>query len=288
MRRLAHLPSLLGLCVGLFAIAPAHFMLAAWPSARHVAISGTFAILALVFHIDWRTGHAGRFRIALSAVCAVLALAAGETGLGVFGYIAAYELFGRQEPLTRRLRALAPWAALFFAYALYRNMYLDAFTIASHHQNWQLGTTNTAVLILSSLTVVLAVYFAQTNRRVALCVSLIATLILGFVFLGIKAIEYHEHFKEGFFPGSHFTYNGPLANRVEMFFVLYFIMTGLHAIHMIIGIGLFTWLLVKSWRGAFSSEYYVPVEVLGLYWHFVDIVWIFLFPLLYLIGRHGH
>jgi cytochrome c oxidase subunit 3 len=177
---------------------------------------------------------------------------------------------------------------IFFAFTLYRNKYLQAFTIASHHQNWKLGTTNTAVLILSSLTVVMGVYFAQTNRRRALCLSIIATLGLGLVFLGIKAIEYHEHYVEGFFPGSHFGYSGPMANQVEMFFVLYFILTGIHAFHMIIGIGLFTRLLYRAQRGDFDAEYYGPVEVLGLYWHFVDIVWIFLFPMLYLIGRHAH
>ncbi len=112
-----------GLAAVLFAICPAHFMLGAWPSARHVAISGTFAILALVFHIDARSGQGGRFRALLAVLCAVLALAAGETGLGLFGYIAAYELFERREVLALRLRALAPWAALFFGYALLYKAY---------------------------------------------------------------------------------------------------------------------------------------------------------------------
>jgi len=176
---------------------------------------------------------------------------------------------------------------LFFAYTLFRHNFLEAFNEASHHQNWKLGVTNTAVLIVSSLTVAMGVYFAQTNRKKSLVVALTLTLILGIAFLGIKAIEYHAHWEEGLFPGSHFTYQSTSGPQVQMFFVLYFAMTGLHAIHMIIGIGIFTWILLRARRGEFSPEYYGPVEVSGLYWHFVDIVWIFLFPLLYLIGRHG-
>ncbi|HXI12767.1 MAG TPA: cytochrome c oxidase subunit 3 family protein [Thermoanaerobaculia bacterium] len=185
--------------------------------------------------------------------------------------------------LTTEIMFFGP---LFFAYALYRSQYSEAFVEASHHQNWKLGVTNTAVLIFSSLTVAMSVYFAQKNRHKALVVALALTLVLGIAFLGIKAIEYHEHFEEGLFPGSHFTYKSPLAPRVQMFFVLYFVMTGLHAVHMIVGIGIFTWLLIRARRKEFSLEYYGPVEVSGLYWHFVDIVWIFLFPLLYLVGRH--
>jgi cytochrome c oxidase subunit 3 len=115
---------------------------------------------------------------------------------------------------------------------------------------------------------------------------LIATLILGSVFLGIKGYEYHAHFEEGLFPGSHFTYQSPLAPKVQLFMLFYFGMTGLHALHMVIGAGLLLYFIWRAWRGDFGPEYYAPVEVMGLYWHFVDIVWIFLFPLLYLIGRH--
>ncbi|HVT03545.1 MAG TPA: cytochrome c oxidase subunit 3 family protein [Thermoanaerobaculia bacterium] len=179
---------------------------------------------------------------------------------------------------------------LFFAYTLYRNASIEAFTLASHHQNVTLGAINTVVLIVSSLTVALGVYFAQTNNRSGLVWSLISTIILGLVFLGIKAIEYRDHFQEHLFPGANFHLEGATAlveKKAEMFYFLYFCMTGLHAIHMVIGIGLFLYILRRAARGDFSSEYYGPVEVTGLYWHFVDIVWIFLFPLLYLIGRHG-
>jgi Heme/copper-type cytochrome/quinol oxidase, subunit 3 len=175
---------------------------------------------------------------------------------------------------------------LFFTYALYRHLFEKGFVLASHHQNVALGATNTVVLILSSLTVVMGVYFAQTNRKRGLVISLIVTLLLGCAFLGIKAIEYHQHFEEGLFPGSHFALPGTIGKQAEMFFILYFVMTGLHALHMIIGIGIFGYVLRRALRGDFSSEYYAPVEVTGLYWHFVDLVWIYLFPLLYLIGRH--
>lgn len=179
---------------------------------------------------------------------------------------------------------------LFFAYTLFRMKFSDAFTLASHHQNITLGVTNTAVLIFSSLTVAMGVYFAQTNKKKALIIALILTMILGTVFLCIKAVEYHEHWEHGIVPGANFhmegVTDGVMLRRVQMFFFLYFVMTGLHAFHMIIGLGLFTWMLIRAIRGEFDQNYYSPIEVTGLYWHFVDIVWIFLFPMLYLIGRH--
>ncbi|HUP64372.1 MAG TPA: cytochrome c oxidase subunit 3 family protein [Thermoanaerobaculia bacterium] len=180
------------------------------------------------------------------------------------------------------------FGALFLAYAFYRWLYYDAFIAASHHQNILLGGINTAVLIFSSLTVAMSVYYSQTNRRKGLIVMLILTMVLGLAFLGIKAVEYHEHFEHHLFPGPNFQLpDAPgLAAQAQMFYVLYFFMTGLHAFHMIIGLGIYTWLLIRAMKGEFSSVYYAPIEIGGLYWHFVDIVWIFLFPMLYLIGRH--
>jgi cytochrome c oxidase subunit III len=179
---------------------------------------------------------------------------------------------------------------LFFAYVLFRSGWLgpewtQAWIAASHHQSIKLGLTNTIVLILSSLTVAMSVYFSQTNKKNLLVIMLVLTLILGATFLGIKAVEYKDHFDHHLFPGASYQFpdNPALEKKTEMFFFVYFCMTGLHAFHMIIGIGIFVWLLRRAIRGDFSSEYYVPVEVSGLYWHFVDIVWIFLFPLLYLI-----
>ena len=178
------------------------------------------------------------------------------------------------------------FGGMFCAYAIYRVLYEPAWVEGAHHQNLMMGTINTIVLIGSSLTMALAVWAAQLGRRLATVAFLVATLILGSVFLGIKAFEYHAHFEEGLFPGVHFTYQSPLAAKVQLFMVFYFGLTGLHALHMIIGAGLLLYFIWRAWRGDFGPEYYSPVEIMGLYWHFVDIVWIFLFPLLYLIGRH--
>jgi cytochrome c oxidase subunit 3 len=188
------------------------------------------------------------------------------------------------------------FGGLFCAYLIYRRWYFPDFGAASKSIDARLGATNTAVLICSSLTVVLAVWAAQTARRTLLIGSLIITMLLGLTFLGIKGIEYKDKFEEHHVPGPSFSFDhvpipghpDQYANprHAEIFFSLYFIMTGLHALHMIIGLGLFVWLLVMAWRGRFTPEYNTPVEIGGLYWHFVDIVWIYLFPLLYLIDRH--
>ncbi len=178
------------------------------------------------------------------------------------------------------------FGGMFVAYAIYRVMYEPAWVEGAHQQNLMMGTINTAVLIGSSLTMALAVWAAQGGRRMATVWLLFATLILGTAFLVIKGIEYHAHFEEGLFPGEHFHYHSPQAAHVQLFMVFYFGLTGLHALHMVIGAGLLIWMMGRAWRGHFGPEYYAPVEIMGLYWHFVDIIWIFLFPLLYLIGRH--
>jgi cytochrome c oxidase subunit 3 len=180
------------------------------------------------------------------------------------------------------------FGGLFMAYLLYRWANPIAFQEASYHLNIWLGGTNTAVLIFSSLTMALAVRAAQTSRPAKTQVMwLVLTMILGTAFLGIKAVEYTGKFREGIIPGPNFNaaiWENPAG--VEMFYSIYYAMTGLHALHMIIGIGLMLVITWMAWRRTFDAKYYTPVEVAGLYWHFVDIVWIFLFPLLYLIGRH--
>ena len=183
------------------------------------------------------------------------------------------------------------FGGLLFAYTVYRLMYYDAFIEASHHQNLELGATNTAVLILSSFTMAMAVWASQYGMKKAVIIFLAITLVFGCVFVGIKGVEYYQHYEEHLVPGPSFALKhveNPNVNvrNVEMFFVLYFGLTGLHAVHMLVGVGLVLWIMIRAARGEFSMEYYSPVEVTGLYWHFVDIVWIFLFPLLYLIGRH--
>jgi cytochrome c oxidase subunit 3 len=178
------------------------------------------------------------------------------------------------------------FGGVFLAYIVYRLSYPQAFAAASNHLDIVLGTVNTGVLIGSSLTMVLAVYSAQLNSRRGQIVFLLATLVLGLIFLGIKGLEYQHKFHEHLVPGPDFRFNEADPRHAAIFFSLYFAMTGLHAIHMVIGAGLLIWMMLRAWRGEFSQAYYIPVEVTGLYWHFVDIVWIFLFPLLYLIGRH--
>jgi cytochrome c oxidase subunit III len=178
------------------------------------------------------------------------------------------------------------FGGMFACYFVYRHWYLQAFASASNHIDVLLGGINTAVLICSSFTMALAVYSAETGRRKPLIAFLLLTIVLGLLFLGIKFYEYHTKFEEHLVPGSSFRFEAALARPAEIFFSFYFAMTGMHAVHMIIGIGLLTVLIFKARRGRFSAAYYTPVELTGLYWHFVDIVWIFLFPLLYLLGRH--
>ncbi len=212
------------------------------------------------------------------------------------------ELYGQFKTAEqqRESAALGMWVflstevlffgGLFMAYTLNRSTYPDAFAEASRSIAIPLGAINTAVLIGSSLTMAMAVWCSQTGRRKQLISYLIATLFLGTVFLGIKAVEYHDKFVEHHIPGWNFNFSEHASvatnAHTQLFFSLYFGMTGLHALHMIIGAGLLLWLIKESVRGRFTPEYNTPVEMIGLYWHFVDIVWIFLFPLLYLIDRH--
>ena len=179
------------------------------------------------------------------------------------------------------------FGGLFAAYTIYRMVYSQAFSAASNHLDIVLGTVNTAVLISSSLTMVLAVHSARFWSRRTQVIFLLATLILGTIFLGIKGLEYAHKFHEHLIPGPDFQFKEADPRHAAIFFSLYFAMTGLHAFHMIIGAGLLIWLSLRAWRNAFSAAYYTPVEMVGLYWHFVDVVWIFLFPLLYLLGRHA-
>ena len=178
------------------------------------------------------------------------------------------------------------FGGLFLAYVVYRTSFPEAFHAGSHELDIKLGAFNTVVLLTSSLTMALSVHAAQVSKRGMLIVNLLLTLFLGLVFLGVKVIEYAAKFEHHLVPGPHFAFHGPDATNAQLFFSLYFAMTGLHALHMIIGAGLLMVLIVRSTQGMFNKNYYTPVEMVGLYWHFVDLVWIFLFPLLYLLGRH--
>tara|TARA_Y100001960_G_C14491567_1_gene736978 strand:- start:10 stop:678 length:669 start_codon:yes stop_codon:yes gene_type:complete len=178
------------------------------------------------------------------------------------------------------------FGGLFGGYTVYRYKYLSAFVEGSNSLPLEWGALNTAILIASSFTMAMAVRAAQQGLAQPLLRWLLGTMALGLIFLGVKVIEYSHKYHVGLLPGSSFSYSGPSdPGQMKIFYSFYFAMTGMHALHMIIGVGLMIWLIPKIRRGTYTSDYFSPIENFGLYWHFVDIVWIFLFPLLYLIGR---
>ena len=197
------------------------------------------------------------------------------------------------------------FGGLFTAYLIYRNWYYPAFVAASHQLSIPLGGFNTLLLITSSFTMAMGVWCAETRRKSGLVLCLILTFILGLGFLGVKTVEYREKIEMRHVPGFHFSLQSfthpdktnsatkndlPLADdmarHTELYFSLYFAMTGMHALHMIIGIAILGFMIFRAQAGAYTSGHVTFVENFGLYWHFVDIIWIFLFPLLYLISRH--
>lgn len=192
------------------------------------------------------------------------------------------------------------FGGLFTTYAVYRMKYPEAFAAGSHHLSWRIGFFNTLVLIGSSLTMAMGVHSAALGRARRVVAYLLATIFLGSVFLGVKYFEYGEKIRpclaEGphagcLVPGERFDpdeigLEGESGGHGQIFFSLYFGMTGLHALHMIIGIPIIALIALAAGKGRYGPEYHTPVEMVGLYWHFVDIIWIFLFPLLYLIGAH--
>lgn len=186
------------------------------------------------------------------------------------------------------------FGGLFAAYIVMRVMYPEAFIIGSQTLSVGLGTFNTFILLVSSLTVALASRAAQIGNRNHLVWYLVATVVLGTIFLGVKVIEYQDKFAAGMYPQPGFTMPEAYADyaahaaQVNIFLFLYFVMTGMHALHMIIGIPLIAIIAILAYRGRYTRGDYMTVENTGLYWHFVDIVWIFLFPLLYLIDRTGN
>ncbi len=175
------------------------------------------------------------------------------------------------------------FGGLITGYVMMRASYPWAFAEASRHLEVVAGTLMTLILLGSSLTVALGVHFAQTGQRVKLMIMLALTLILGVAFLYLKGSEYYHKYEDHLIPGAGFSWQGPERRPAELFIFDYFAMTGLHAVHMLIGIGIFSTLLIMAWCGRIKNY---TVEIAGLYWHFVDIVWIFLFPLLYLVDRH--
>jgi cytochrome c oxidase subunit 3 len=177
------------------------------------------------------------------------------------------------------------FGGLFCAFAIFRTWYFDAFVEGHEQLDKVLGGINTVFLITSSLTMALGVRFAQTNNKKMTTLMLAATLAFAAGFLVIKYFEYSAKFEHGLLPGSHFHPTHPFHHpEANIFFGVYFMMTGVHGLHVVIGMGLILWVLIRNQRGQFSSRYYSPVENVGLYWHLVDLIWIYLFPLLYLVG----
>ena len=176
------------------------------------------------------------------------------------------------------------FGGLFAFYAIYRAWNPDMFYNAHKHLNIALGTLNTIVLITSSLTVALAIRSMQLNKQKQTILLLMITLILAATFLVVKYFEYAHKFHLGQLPGKYYTYTGIEGTNPHVFFSVYFMLTGLHGIHVIAGMTVITWILIRTVKGHFSAEYYTPIENAGLYWHLVDLIWIYLFPLLYLIG----
>ena len=172
------------------------------------------------------------------------------------------------------------------AYAVYRHTYGPAFEAASNHTRVAIATCNTAILLASSAAMAAAVGAARVGRRGATLAGLGGTLLLGTVFLVLKAVEYRAEIHDGLWPGPGFRWDGPDAPHARLYFSFYFVLTGLHAVHMVAGLGVLAWIAAGLSRRGDATSQANAVEVAGLYWHFVDLVWIFLFPLLYLIGRH--
>ena len=180
------------------------------------------------------------------------------------------------------------FGGMFAAYTIYRSAYPLVFGIASSSLDVTIGAINTCVLLLSSFTMVMAVRAGQLGQKKMIIFFLIITLIFGCVFLGVKAYEWTNKYEEHHMPGQiAFHLDGTQQQGpAKLFFSLYFAMTGLHALHMVVGVGILTFIILETRKGKYSADYYTPIDIAGLYWHFVDVVWIFLFPLLYLIDRH--
>lgn len=194
------------------------------------------------------------------------------------------------------------FGGMFFAYLLFRNWYYEPFVVASNQLNVKMGAANTAILISSGFFMALGVWAAEVRKKGLLVLFLVLTTLFGLAFLNVKYFEYKEKYELHHIPGASFDVSQFInpsayglkqpalapdaAQKTQIFFFLYFAMTGMHALHMIIGIGVLFWLMWRAQRGEFSAGYVAPIENFGLYWHFVDIVWLFLFPLLYLINRH--
>lgn len=176
------------------------------------------------------------------------------------------------------------FGAIIVAYALFHAIYPEMFAEGAKYLDWKMGFINTLVLIFSSFTMALGIYYAQKNDKSKTVLCLLTTIICGFIFMTIKYFEYTHKFEHGLYPGKWFTHEGAEHANLALYFSFYYVMTGLHGLHVLIGMGLITWVLIRASKGEFNENYYTPVEGVGIFWHIVDLIWIYLFPILYLIG----
>ena len=202
------------------------------------------------------------------------------------------------DPVQQREAAtLGMWAflateilffgVLFAGYTYCRVLYPDAFAEASRHTDMLLGTIETAVLLISSCAVALSVREVQLGGRGLATALLGAAALLGSSFLVMHGFEYAAEYREGLIPAIRFTQQGVYAHGIEIFYCLYYFITGFHSVHVFIGVALMIAMAWRTWRGEFDARYHTPLELTALYWHLVDIVWIFVYPLIYLVGRAG-
>ena len=178
------------------------------------------------------------------------------------------------------------FGGLFVGYAIFHQRYPEMFAEGASHLDWRMGFINTMVLITSSLTMALGIYYCQKNQKNKAVFSLALTILCGAIFMVIKYFEYKAKFEHGLLPGL--LLNPEHAHAVHenlgMYFGFYFCMSGLHGIHVLLGMGMISWCIYRCMRGDFKSNYYTAVEGVGIFWHIIDLIWIFLFPLLYLVG----
>jgi cytochrome c oxidase subunit III len=183
------------------------------------------------------------------------------------------------------------FSGLFVAYGVYRSWYPEMFKLASHQLNKEMGAFNTVVLLFSSFTAAMAVRSAQLGKQKATGNFILVTIACALGFLVVKYFEYAHKFHAGLLPGRYFHPHAAhlehgvtsLPDTASSFFSIYFMTTGVHGIHVLVGIGVMIWIWIRNQRGEFSKEFFTPVDIVALYWHLVDLVWIYLFPLLYLV-----
>jgi cytochrome c oxidase subunit 3 len=176
------------------------------------------------------------------------------------------------------------FGAIFVAYGIFHSIYPEMFAEGASHLDWKMGFINTLVLITSSYTMAMSIHHVQKNEINKAVIKLIITLICACIFLLIKYFEYHHKFELGLYPGKWFEFKEAQHANLALYFSFYFVMTGLHGIHVLFGMALITWVLIRTKRGDFNSKYYTGLEGVGIFWHIVDLIWIYLFPILYLIG----